>query len=204
MARRLCAAIAMMTAASLAGCVEPNASLRADAGVEPAARPVARPGVSPSGAKVALAGLAGAPAGVAAQFRASLSRALAGRDVAATEPAAAAYFIQGHLGAFPAEGGVAVAWVWDVFDARKQRLQRMEDRIVVKAVGPGSDPWQAVDERVLDSVANRSADDLAAFLSNTPEAVASAGAAARPATAQVVSRQPAQPPANALGYAALR
>ncbi len=52
-------------------------------------------------------------------------------------------------------------------------------------------PWALAGEAVLASVAAKSADDLAAFFSNTPEA-APAAAAAEPSTEK------------ALGYAALR
>ena len=70
----------------------------------------------------------------------------------------------------------------------KQRVQRLSDVIEVK--GAGDDPWALAGEAVLTSVAAKSADDLAAFLSNTPEAAPAAAAA---------------PPAGtALGYAQLR
>ena len=36
--------------------------------------------------------------------------------------------------------------------------------------GSGDDPWAMVSQATLDSIAGRCADDLAAYLSNTPEA----------------------------------
>jgi len=58
--------------------------------------------------------------------------------------------------------------VWDVFTADKQRAQRLSDAIVVR--GSGDDPWSMVTDAALDSIAAKCADDLAAYLSNTPEA----------------------------------
>ncbi len=74
--------------------------------------------------------------------------------------------------------GAAVEYVWDVFDKHKQRMQRVNDVLEVK--GEGADSWLIVGDDALTSVAAKSADDLAAYLSNTPEAVAAAPAPAPP------------------------
>ena len=88
--------------------------------------------------------------------------------------------MRGYLSAYATEDGAAVEYVWDIFNKDKQRTQRVNDVLEVK--GEGADPWRIVSEAALASVAARSADDLAAFLSNTPEAVAAvrAPAAAEP------------------------
>ncbi len=83
--------------------------------------------------------------------------------------------LRGHLRAL-AQQGVGI----------EQRVQRLSDAVEVK--GAGDDPWALAGEAVLTSVAAKSADDLAAFLSNTPEAAA----AAEP------------PAATALGYAQIK
>ena len=90
------------------------------------------------------------------------------------------------------EDGAAVEYVWDVFNKDKQRTQRVNDVLEVK--GEGADPWRIVGEAALASVAAKSADDLAAFLSNTPEAVAGASApvAAAQPRAHVVGSQAAR------------
>ena len=80
----------------------------------------------------------------------------------------------------------------------KRRAQRMSDELTVKAAR-AADPWAGLDEAALASVAGKSADDLAAFLSNTPEAVAAAKAAPAPAAAAALS--PEAKPAAALSYA---
>jgi hypothetical protein len=118
-----------------------------------------------------------------------------------------------HLSAYPAANGAsALAYVSDVFDAKKSRTQRLGDDIVLK--GTAGDPWSLVDDKAVEAIAARSADDLAAFLSNTPEAIAAASAppavAARPAEPRERLRVPAPittspgMPAGALGFSAVR
>ncbi len=96
--------------------------------------------------------------------------------------------MRGYLSATPTEDGAEIEYVWDVFAADKQRAQRLNDVIEVK--GAGDDPWALAGEAALTSVAAKSADDLAAFLSNTPEAEPAAAARRRR-------------PTTALGYAQL-
>ena len=88
--------------------------------------------------------------------------------------AKARYLVRGYLTATPVEGGAEVDLVWDVFTPDKKRAQRLSDAIAVR--GSGDDAWAMIGDAALDSVAAKSADDLAAYLSNTPEA-APAGAA---------------------------
>jgi hypothetical protein len=100
-----------------------------------------------------------------------------------------------HLTAYSAAGDTtALAYVCDVFDGKKHRTQRLGDEIILK--GAAADPWSLVDGKTIEAIAARGADDLAAFLSNTPEAVAGAGT--RPLA------QSPDVPANALGFSAVR
>jgi hypothetical protein len=81
---------------------------------------------------------------------------------------------------YPAATGTTVAAVYDVFDAGKKRAQRLEDDIIVKS--DGADPWSGFNAAAIDALAARSADDLATFLTKTPEtlAVAESGGEAAP------------------------
>jgi hypothetical protein len=82
-----------------------------------------------------------------------------------------------------------------VVDSRKARIQRIEDQVT--AVGSAADPWSLADDRTLDSLAAKSADDLAALLSTMPEAADASGAAP--------SSSATQPPrASLAGSSALR
>lgn len=203
-----------LAALLLAGCNETTSSIK-----EPlrtaATAPVRNPNVSPRGASVALnlTGVENVPPAIVARFSEALAHAADVREVQVVDPKLARYFVQMHLTAYPAaSGATALAYVSDVFDAKKNRAQRLGDDIVLK--GTATDSWSLVDDKAVEAIAARSADDLAAFLSNTPEAVAAANAApaiaARPAEAREVLRVPApvttspSMPAGALGFSAVR
>ena len=167
-------------ALAVSGCVETMPQLQANAPEQAGGtRIAARPGVSPSGATVAFVDLGGAPVQIGQRFAVTMSQALGARKIASDEPGKANYLVRGHMSAYAIEGGTAVAYVWDIYDSRRRRLQRVEDEVMVK--GSGADPWAAVDEKTLASIAGRSADELAAFLTNTPEALAGGASPAAPA-----------------------
>lgn len=191
------AAIIGALALALAGCVETLPQLQANAPDQPAATRIPpRPGVSPAGATVAFIDLGGAPNQVGQRFAASMARALGARQIASEDPGKAHYLVRGHMSAYATEGGTAIAYVWDIYDSRRRRLQRLEDEIVVK--GAPQDPWAAADDKTLATIAGRSADELAAFLTHTPEA----GGA--PAVSIAPAADGPAPGGSALSYAPLR
>jgi hypothetical protein len=156
---------------TLGGCVDvagdpPNPDARAQF--------VRRGDANMAGATLAVVSVDGAPDDLSEHFNQRLAEAAAARQIAVAAPAKARYLVRGYLTASLVEGGVAVDYVWDVFTPDKQRAQRLSDSITVK--GTGDDAWAMVSDAALDSVAAKCADDLAAYLSNTPEA-APAGAA---------------------------
>jgi hypothetical protein len=182
--RRVGAALAACGAAALlpplCGCVETVAQLTPNA--DSHAQFVRRPDVSLAGASVAFVSVDGPPAAVSASFSQIMAREAASHDIVITDTKKARYLVRGYLSAYSTADGAAVDYVWDVFNKDKQRTQRVDDTLEVK--GAGADPWSIAGEAALASVAAKSADDLAAFLSNTPEAVAvsrSPVAAAQPA-----------------------
>jgi hypothetical protein len=157
--------------ATLSGCNDiaanpPNTETRAQF--------VMRDDANMAGATVAIASVDGAPADLSGRFRQSLDEVAAARRIALAPPAKARYLARGYVTASLIEGGAEVDIVWDVFTPDKKRAQRLSDAIAVK--GSGDDAWAMVDDAALNSVAAKCADDLAAYLSNTPEA-APAGAA---------------------------
>jgi len=148
-----------------------------------------RAGANFAQASVAIVSVEGAPPAIAADFVRRLEGAARTRELAVVNAGKARYLVRGYLSASPTEDGAEIEYVWDVFAADKRRVQRLSD--AVEVMGAGDDPWALAGEAVLTSVAAKSADDLAAFLSNTPEA-APATAAAEP------------PAATALGYAQIK
>lgn len=164
-------AFVALAAFSLAGCVETTAEMTPSADSEHL-HIARRPDVSLAGATVAFVSVDGAPADVSATFMKDLAREAASQAIVVADAKKARYFVRGYLSAYETTDGAAVEYVWDVFTKDKARAQRLSDYLVVK--GQGSDAWAIAGEAALSSVAAKSADDLAAFLSNTPEAIAAA------------------------------
>jgi hypothetical protein len=168
--------IVLVSLLPLGGCVDPVADLSPSP--EAHTQFVRRPDVSLAGASVAFVSVDGPPAAISANFSQMLNEQAAAHDIVIADPKKARYLVRGYLTAYATEDGAAIGYVWDVFTRDKQRTQRVDDVLNVK--GEGSDPWRIAGQAALESVAAKSADDLAAFLSNTPEAVASAAATGRP------------------------
>ncbi|HEV3045594.1 MAG TPA: hypothetical protein VGY52_17155 [Roseiarcus sp.] len=187
------AAVAAVAAFALAGCVETAAELSPDADAQHS-RLVRRPDVSLAGATVAFVSVDGPPAEVSATFIKDLAREASAQNIVVADSKKARYLVRGYLSAYQTNEGAAVEYVWDVFTKDKLRAQRLNDYIEVKGQG---DPWAIAGEAALSSIAAKSADDLAAFLSNTPEAVA--GVKAPSGAAALL--QPAAGETKALSYA---
>jgi hypothetical protein len=158
--------LAALAALLVAGCVETAGDMAA--GVEGSQQFVRRPDASMAGATMAIVSIEGAPSELAARFDQKLDEAAAQRQIALAPPTSARYLVRGYFTAAPVEGGATVNFVWDVFTADKQWAQRLSDAMVVR--GSGDDAWAMVGDAALDSIAGKCADDLAAYLSNTPEA----------------------------------
>ena len=146
--------------------------LSADASARPEF--VRRDDANMAGAALAIASVEGAPADLSTRFSQSLADAAAARNITVAQPAKARYLARGYLTASLIEGGAEVDFVWDMFTPDKQRIQRLSDAIAVK--GSGDDAWAMVSDAALDSIAAKCADDLAAYLSNTPEAAPASAA----------------------------
>jgi len=163
---------ALGSAVLLSGCVETAAELTPKP--EARAQFVRRPDVSLAGASVAFVSVDGPPAAISASFSQIMAREATAHDIVIADAKKARYLVRGYLSATQTNDGAEIDYVWDVFNKDRQRMQRVNDVLEVK--GEGADPWRFVGEAALASVAAKSADDLAAYLSNTPEAVAAAPA----------------------------
>ncbi len=164
--------ILLLACSTLSGCNDvaanpPNADAQAQFAL--------RNDANMAGATVAIASVDGAPTDVSTRFRQSLDEAAEARRIAvAHAQTKARYLVRGYVTASLIEGGAEVDIVWDVFTPDKKRAQRLSDAIAVK--GSGDDAWAMIDDAALNSVAAKCADDLAAYLSNTPEAAPASAA----------------------------
>ena len=164
---------ALLSMFTLAGCVDSFVS--AQAPQAPALEPsniARRPGVSPSGTTVAVASFRGGPDALRARFMSDFAAAAREQQIIMAMPDAADYLVRGYLSATSEGDQTAVTYVIDIFDAKKERTQRIEDEVLVKGAAP--DPWSVVDDNALAAVAAKSAAGLAAVLTNTPQAISAA------------------------------
>ncbi len=173
---RRIAASAAATALSLVlgGCVEtvtaPVATVEPSA-VQSVIAPM--PGISPSGARIAFAGLGGAPEAVRKAMSDAMTAQVAARKLTLASPESAHYLIRGNISVYPAGKGTEVAWVWDVYDAQKKFRHRLTDSLTLPAVA--QDGWSLVTQQHVSNIASRSARDIAAYLTHTPEAISASG-----------------------------
>lgn len=166
--RRLGVVIAALVCVSLAACQDTAAPPSPDAALTAAPAPfVKREGVSLADATVALVSLDGAPDAKASDFRDALAKQFSSHGVAAVDARKARYLLRVYLSASPEEGGASVDYVVDVFDHARVRQARLGDSFDIKGSG---DAWSLMSAQALDALAAACADNVAAFLSNTPEA----------------------------------
>jgi hypothetical protein len=182
---------------ALSGCAESAAPRSAS--VDPDATASIRPsGFSPRPATLAVTQMEGPPAALQGQFMAQFKTDVAQRDVSLTNATAARYLARGYISAFPVEGGAKLTYVWDIYDRSNHRAQRLNDEIALR--GAAADPWSLVDNAALAALAAQSAGEVAAYLSNTPEALTASAQA--PAQTAAPAGETAQAlPKQALSYA---
>ncbi len=200
----------------LCGCMDTNLAQAPDPSAPPSTNMARRQGVSPSGATVAVASFEGAPEQITDRFAPIFTEAAQRGEINIADPDTANYLVRGYLTAHPEGDATAVAFVLDIFDSKKQLTQRVEDEVLLK--GQAADPWSLVDDEALAAVAAKSANDLAAVMTNTPEALLAANGAPSEghnvaaedgqtvvaATPPVSAPPSAAPPPSGIGLAALR
>jgi hypothetical protein len=134
---------------------------------------------SPAGVPIALEVMDGPPAPVRTALTDELVSAASSRRVdLASADAPARYRVRGYLSTeTTAEGGQALAYVWDVFDAEKRRAKRLTGSSPIRSASP--DPWSGLDKETLAKLAAQSMDEIAVFLSEAKNAGPTVTAEAR-------------------------
>lgn len=140
--------------------------------------PPSAPAVN-AGPRIAIAPVIGAPEAIAQQLTQGLTGALEQQKVAlAKSPADKAdYTLRGYVVAAKDKAGTKLSYIWDVTDGAGKRINRITGEETAEAA-PGKDPWATVSAPILQSVANKTATSLAAWL---PSQSASPVAASTPA-----------------------
>jgi hypothetical protein len=159
--------IAGLSYLGLAACQDTAAPPAPETALAVAPPFVKRAGMSLADATVALASLDGAPQAEAGDFRDALTRQFSAQGIVATDPRKAHYLLRVYLAANAEPSGASLDYVVDVFAHGRARQARLSDSFEVKGAG---DAWSLMSTQALDAVASACADNVAAFLSNTPQA----------------------------------
>lgn len=119
-----------------------------------------------AGVPIAVDIMGGAPPNVRTALASELSSATAARRVEVVGPGGPArYRVRSYLTAeTTADGGAALAFVWDVFDDKSRLAKRLSGSSPIeKASLP--DLWSGLNKTELARLAERSMDEIAGFLS---------------------------------------
>lgn len=197
------ATIILLTAFGLAGC-ETGSSLLGQSSpsasvAEPAAPP---PAASKKLATIAIAPVIGAPETVARQLQAQLTTASERQNIGFVKNPSDKldYTLRGYVVSAREKGGTKVSYIWDVTDPAGRRVNRITGEELI-AGAESKDPWAQVSAQVTQSIADKTAQSLAAWLPTqsgggaAPVAGTTApGALGGPAT---TAAQPSRPDAAA-------
>jgi hypothetical protein len=122
--------------------------------------------VSQRGTTVAFESIDGPPETVFRSLVQQLNQEAQARQVAVvSRESAAQYRIRGYIAAHVQGKRTTISWVWDIYDADRQRAMRLAGE---EAGPPGRTAWSAADEPTIGRIARDGMTRLAAFLGSPP------------------------------------
>jgi hypothetical protein len=126
--------------------------------------PGAFSGVGGQGRTVAFESIDGPPETVFKNLVQQLNQEAQARQISVvSREAAAQYRIRGYVAAHVQGKKTTISWVWDIYDADRQRAMRLTG----EEVGTSSrTAWNAADDQVLNHIARDGMTRLAAFLAD--------------------------------------
>jgi len=207
------ALLATFMVLGLAGCESSGNILNGNAGPQATLTPPPAGGTAADSkalAKLSIEPIIGAPENVARDLQGALSASLDRNKISvASGPGGGGELsVRGYIVAAREKTGSKVSYIWDVTDQAGKRVHRVTGEEF--AAGTGKDPWAAVTPQVVQSIADKTASQIASWLpgssnvpvaSNTgpigsdtaPQKVAST---ALPPTSAPATAAPAPAPAN--------
>lgn len=174
------AVVAALVLLGLAGCESNNNLLSGGDNAGPQATLTPPPGgVSPADkkslAKLSIEPVIGAPENVARELQTALATSLERNKVSVSRgPGGGELSVRGYIVAAREKTGSKVSYIWDVTDQSGTRVHRVTGEEM--AAGAGKDPWSAVNPQVMQSIADKTASQIASWLpgsSGVPVASAS-------------------------------
>ncbi|QIB32772.1 hypothetical protein [Ancylobacter pratisalsi] len=125
-------------------------------------RPLASADITTGTKPIAFESIDGPPEAVFNKLVASLATEADARRIrVVSRESDPVYRVRGYLAASVENGKGTVDWVWDVFDADRQRVLRVAG---AENVGPGKDVWKEVDGDTVNRIAAQSLDEISTRL----------------------------------------
>ena len=154
---------------------------------------------STSAMRLVIAPVIGAPDAVAKQMQSSLSSALAKQNVSVVQNTSdkSDYTLRGYVVSAREKAGIKVSYIWDVTDPAGQRVNRITGEEIVGSA-QARDPWSAVSPAVIETISNKTASQVAAWMpgKGAPAASAVPVAATTPVSTSTRSAALAAPAAG--------
>jgi len=151
---------------------------------------VAQPAPAAAPSRVSVAPVIGAPDGVAKQLQQDFSAAIAQKRVTVVGAQEKSDFaLRGYIVAAKDKGATKVSYIWDVTDPAGKRVNRITGEDVISG-SAGSDPWGTVTPQITQTIAQKSAESLSAWLGQNGNAAMAASNLAPGASAGIGATAP--------------
>lgn len=164
------------------------------AGAAAVTAPAAQPAPA-SNARIAIAPVMGAPENVSTELANKLAEAVEKQKITTVKgkDANAEHVVRGYIVAAKENNGTKLSYIWDITDkSGSKRSHRIQGEDLVKGQ-PGQDPWAAVDAKIMQGIADKTATKIAQWLPAQQPAVAQSAAPQKAVAA--AGTPPAQPAA---------
>ena len=197
-------AVAALLSIGLAGCESSSSLFGSDNATKPEAAVAQAPKVQAptQQAKVAIAPVIGAPDGIAKQMSEKLGESLEKQriGVAKAQGEQTDYTVRGYVVAAKEKTGTKVSYIWDVTDPSGKRVNRVTGEEIAGGAAGGKDPWAAVTPQLVQTISEKTAGSLAAWVptqkggaAGVPIATNSTGPAAAPVQTASTNTARSQP-----------
>jgi hypothetical protein len=156
-------------ALALAGCETSSGLVNGAGPTASTLAPVQTPAPAAAKTRMALAPVIGAPDGVAKQLSAQLLAAIERQNVvvAKTTSERVDFTLRGYVVAAKDKSATKVSYIWDITDPSGKRVHRITGEESVPG-GTGKDAWSSVSAATVQTVADKTASSLGAWLPSAP------------------------------------
>ncbi len=191
------ALLASFMTLGLAGCETGSNILSGGGNTAPQAAITPQQPATAQTARVEIAPIIGAPENVARDLQAQLTSSIERNKitVASAPSGKGEYVLRGYIVAAREKTGSKISYIWDVTDQTGKRANRITGEEF--AAGAGKDPWSSVTPQIVQSIADKTAAQIASWLPGSSASVPVANAATTMTPAATVASAAAQPAALA-------